>query len=41
VPVEDPDTPEECRMPARLLEAESFNIESYVLLDDEDDEDGR
>jgi hypothetical protein len=41
VPVEDPDTPEECRMPARLLDAESFGTESYVLLDDEDDEDGR
>ena len=41
VPVEDPDTPEECRMPARLLDAEAFGTESYVLLDDEDDEDGR
>ena len=41
VPTEDPDTPEECRMPARLLDAEAFGTESYVLLDDEDDEDGR
>lgn len=41
VPVEDPDTPEECRMPARLLDAEAFGAESYVLLDDDDDEEGR
>ncbi|HEX9094200.1 MAG TPA: hypothetical protein VF902_09480 [Coriobacteriia bacterium] len=40
VPTEDPETPEECRMPARLLEAEAFDTESYVLLDDEDDESG-
>ena len=40
VPTEDPETPEECRMPARLLEAEAFETESYVLLDDEDDENG-
>lgn len=41
VPVEDPDTPEECRMPARLLDAEAFGTESYVLLDDDEDEEGR
>lgn len=41
VPTEDPETPEECRMPARLLEAEAFETESFVLLDDDDDEDGR
>jgi hypothetical protein len=41
VPTEDPETPEECRMPARLLDAEAFGVESYVALDDEDDEDGR
>ena len=41
IPVEDPDTPEECRMPARLLDAEAFGTESYVLLDDDEDEDGR
>jgi len=28
VPTEDPDTPEECRMPARLLVAEAFDAES-------------
>lgn len=38
VPVDEPEGGEE-RMPALLLEADEFDAESYVVLDDEDDDD--
>lgn len=42
VPVEDEDENANANpRAARLLESEAFDPESYVVLDDEDDEDGR
>ncbi len=40
VPVPEPEGAEE-RMPALLLEADEFDAESYALLDDEDEDEGR
>jgi hypothetical protein len=37
-PVEDPDAPATERVPVRLLEGTPFDSESFVTLDDEDDE---
>ncbi len=38
-PIEDPEAPATERVPVRLLEGTAFGSESYVTLDDEDDED--
>lgn len=38
-PVEDPEAPAAERVPVRLLEGTTFGSESFVTLDDEDDED--
>lgn len=38
-PVDDPDAPATERVPVRLLEGTSFDSESFVTLDDEDEED--
>ena len=38
-PVDDPDAPATERVPVRLLEGTAFDSESFVTLDDEDEED--
>jgi len=40
VPIEDPEGSDE-RVPTLLLDADEFDEESFVVLDDDEDEDGR
>ncbi len=40
VPVDEPEGSED-RLPALLLDSEDFDAESYVLLDDDDEDEGR